>query len=422
MNRRTTLQGLGAMGLMGAGAGVGGCRVGEDAARLAAAEQLRSPGRGRLYTTPERRTPSLPEGAAARFGDVRVSALGTAGATEGRWDRRDFGLDTPFRVASVSKVLVAELARRLAARGLLSMDADAGEALGTPLRHPGDPNTPITLRQLLSHRSGIRDPDVYWMAAPGDIRALFVPQMWGPGARPGVSFRYSNLNYGIAATVMEAATGERFDRLFTREIAQPLGRDIGFNWSGVSAAKRASAFPGVRGADSVLGTGWEVQVDGAGILASDRPAILAEDGFDLADYVPGTNGTLFSPQGGLRASLYDLVEIGREIILPQTALHAPTWVWNGDLREDGPSEEGHFVAFGEGLYIYPGSEPFGAPAVGHHGEAYGIHCGVFVLPGTGEVFAYADLGSSPKGAPMTGGVPNLPQPAAEAAAWMREVG
>ena len=261
---------------------VSGCGGGDGSSKV----DLMKPGQARLLI---------------RDGMAPVSEV------SGHYNGRDFSLDSPFRVASISKVLVGELARRLHKAGALDMDADAGEIIGFPLRHPEFPYTPITLKNLIAHQSGIADPAVYWMAAPGNIRTLLTDDIWEAGVKPGEGFRYANLNYGIAATVMEAATGERFDHLFTEMIAKPLGLDVGFNWSGVSAEKRAKGFPCLRWVDEA----WAVQIDGAETLQSSEPAILKEDGFNLDSYVPGTNGTLFSPQGGLRASVNDLAVIGR---------------------------------------------------------------------------------------------------------------
>ncbi|MEM7727738.1 MAG: serine hydrolase [Pseudomonadota bacterium] len=354
-----------------------------------------------------------------------VGADGTRTAeVSGRHEGRPFTPDSPFRVASVSKVLVGELARRLHADGQLDLDADAADLLDVPLRHPDHPDAPVTLRRLVSHRSGIIDPAVYWMAAPGDIRDLLIDTIWEPGVRPGAGFRYANLNYGLAATVMEAATGERFDRLFTRHVADPLGLDIGFNWSGVSPAKRRSGFPALRG----IPAAWAVQVDGADTLAGAQPAILREDGWDLRDYVPGTNGTLFSPQGGLRASVNDLAVIGQEVILAQPELWTQLWIAaqtggrgsESEVVAGRGSEEGHFVAFGDALYIYPDGPLPGetdAAWVGHHGEAYGVYCGLWAVPARGEVFVHADLGSPPDGSPLLGGTPNQTALATEAFAW-----
>lgn len=348
----------------------------------------------------------------------RVSDL--SGAYEGR----AFTLDSPFRIASISKLLVGELARRLHADGSLDLDADVSAIIDFPLRHPQFPNTPVTLRRLIAHQSGIIDPDVYWMTAPGNIRTLLTDKIWEADVEPGKGFRYSNLNYGIAATVMEATTQTRFDQLFTDYVAKPLGLDIGFNWAGVSAEKRALGFPALRGAS----TEWELQIDGTETLSGSEPAILKEDGWSMDDYVPGTNGTLFSPQGGLRASVNDLAVIGREIVLKQPDLWTPGWRASdtdgrgseSEIIEGRSSEDGHFLAFGEGVYVYPeGPLPgqIDTPWVGHHGEAYGVYCGLWVVPERQQIFVHADLGSPDDGSPMMGGVPNQTELATNALRW-----
>jgi CubicO group peptidase (beta-lactamase class C family) len=351
----------------------------------------------------------------------------------GFYGNRDFTLDSPFRVASITKLLVAELARRLHADGALDLDGDAGELMDFALRHPEFPNEPVTLRRLISHQSGIIDPAVYWLAAPGNIRTLLTPNIWEPDVRPGAGFRYSNLNYGIAATVMESATGERFDQLFTRRIAVPLGLDMGLNWSGVSRAKRLSGFPCLRGRPGA----WEIQTDGADMLQDTEPTILREPGWQLRDYQPGTNGTLFSPQGGLRASVNDLAIVGQEILIKQPKLWNPTWrvpkrnnrLDDQQAKQFPGSENGHFLAFGEGVYIYPDG-PHGADLsrpdiwVGHLGEAYGFNGGLWanqVSPEMPEmIYVHADLGSPLDDYPMSGQVPNNRLVVESAFRWARD--
>ncbi|UUZ57035.1 serine hydrolase [Massilia sp. H-1] len=48
-------------------------------------------------------------------------------------------------------------AMRLVEDGKLALDTDVGTYLGFPLRNPHFPDHPITLRQLLSHTSSLRD-------------------------------------------------------------------------------------------------------------------------------------------------------------------------------------------------------------------------------------------------------------------------
>ena len=317
---------------------------------------------------------------------------------------RAFTANTPFRVASISKLAVARTAQALVARGTLQWDADLSEALGQTFRHPAFPTEPITLERLLSHTSGLQDPPAYWVAAPGNIRSLLTPDIFAPDAEPGQFFRYSNLNYGLAATLLEATTDTRFDRLASTHALAPLGVEAGFNWSGVSPAIKSRGATLYRGEAGM----WEAQVDDAETLSSPLPSVLAEDSLDLAAhleaYIPGTNGTLFSPQGGLRASLSDLLAMGRTWLMDAST--EP--VWNA-AEQPGDTADGHFVAFGRGHYIYPPERsPIpGVRLVGHVGEAYGFHGGLWAAPAHDTVFAFGELGSAPEGVPMTGSIPNL---------------
>jgi D-alanyl-D-alanine carboxypeptidase len=66
-----------------------------------------------------------------------------------------------FRIGSVTKVFVAALALRLAAEGLLDLDADAAPFVEG-----------ITIRQLLNHTSGLDDFDVdasFWEPYRQDV-------------------------------------------------------------------------------------------------------------------------------------------------------------------------------------------------------------------------------------------------------------
>lgn len=297
---------------------------------------------------------------------------------------------------------VAELGRRLHARGDVDLDSDISDWIGVAIRHPNHPEKYITIRQLLSHRSAIRDPEIYWAAHPEDIRNFIRQDIWEPEGEPGVTFRYSNFAYGLAATAIEVALNERFDHLFTRHISEPMELDIGLNWSGVSAEKRARGMPGVRG-DTI-------QIDGDDVLFSDQPAVLLRHRATLDSYSPGQNGTLFSPQGGLRASLSDMVKLTEIIVLKQPELWEPSWRWDGTVHPDGPSEDAHFIAFGEGLYIYP-KGPLGndnVPWVGHHGTAYGINCGTWLRtdPNHPGIFAHAVLRDRSGLSEMAGFEPN----------------
>ena len=119
--------------------------------------------------------------------------------------------DTRFRVASVSKMVTASIAVRLAAEGRISLDGEAGEMLGTALRNPHFPDIPLTLRMLLSHTSSLTDGEVFSLPEK-ELREAAADFRWLDAA-PGSRFCYSNLGAALAGAVLEAACGEDLDAL-----------------------------------------------------------------------------------------------------------------------------------------------------------------------------------------------------------------
>ncbi len=325
---------------------------------------------------------------------------------------RPLKTDSVVRVASISKLVVAIAVWRLVEQGRLDPDRDVSDYLGWRLRHPAHPDAPVTLRQLLSHTSGIVDGPGYGFALEEQLKDRLTPQHWGPGA-PGKRFEYANLNYGIIATVMEAATGERFDRLMTRLVLAPLKIDAGYNWQGASDAVIARAAVLYRkGADETAWNPagpWVAQVDD---LKGKRAAcpVRSTAGCDLAAYRPGTNGTIFSPQGGLRIALPDLARIGQlllrggelggvRLLKPATVRAMLTPVWQAGQGVPGDDYHGQMLCYAAGPHCLSGragatDQPVpGAAWVGHLGEAYGLLAGLWIDQRKGRVIAYALTGT-----------------------------
>jgi len=344
---------------------------------------------------------------------IRAEAHGLADMASGR----PLTPDSVIRVASISKLVVAIAVWRLVEQGKLDLDADVSATLGWPLRHPAHPDTPVTLRQLLSHTSGIVDGPGYSFPLEDRLQDRLTAEHWGPGG-PGGRFHYANLNYGIIATVLEAATGKRFDRLMTRLVLAPLRIDAGYNWQGASDAAVARAAVLYRkGRDETAwdsGGPWVAQVDD---LQGKRAAcpVSSRAGCDLAGYRLGTNGTMFSPQGGLRISLTDLARIGQlllrggevpdasghvRLLKPATvkAMHAAVWQAGGAVP--GDDYEGQMLCYAAGPQCLSGragasDQPVaGAAWWGHLGEAYGLLAGLWVDEANGRVLAYALTGSA----------------------------
>src|SRR3569623_222911 len=120
--------------------------------------------------------------------------------------------DSPVRIASISKMVTTIAAMRLVEQGKLDLDADVSRYLGYNFRNPAFPDTPITLRLLLSHRSSLTDNLDYVLPLDGDLRSVLSdPKAWDAEHAPGTWFHYVNFNFPVVAAVMESATGERGD-------------------------------------------------------------------------------------------------------------------------------------------------------------------------------------------------------------------
>ncbi len=313
---------------------------------------------------------------------------------------------TRYRIASISKLVVALGVLRMVEQGQLALDDDVSLHLGWPLRHPQFADRPITLRRLLTHRSGLSDGgERYFFDGATRLQDVLTPQgplfangmNWRHDNPPGADFEYVNLNYGVIAQVMERASGERFDRLMQRLVMQPLGLGASFNPADWPRAQQqqVAALLRKRPADGETWdpTGpWQVQTDDFRQQPAQAPA-------RLEDYVVGSNGSLFGPQGRLRISLPELGVIlqmllaqgqhqGHAFLQPASVAQLGQVQWQ---RQGPPPAQGENVgacAWGLGVQIFsdtaePGCgdrlvESGGFSGWGHTGDAYGL-MGVFAL-------------------------------------------
>ena len=139
--------------------------------------------------------------------------------------------DTRFRIASVSKQFSIFTLMQLVEAGKLRLDDDVSRYLGFSLRNPAHPDTPITVRMLASHTSSLRDGKVYSIPPSVSVREFFKPEgrYYENGDHfalaeeaPGSYFCYANINYGLLGTIIEAVTGERFDRYQKKHLLKEL--------------------------------------------------------------------------------------------------------------------------------------------------------------------------------------------------------
>jgi CubicO group peptidase (beta-lactamase class C family) len=144
-------------------------------------------------------------------GDRIVHATGAGHDSQGR----PVTADTPMRVASVSKSFTAAAVLTLVSAGKLSLDSQV-------------PNLPrgVTVRHLLNQTSGIDDSsvDIGRLASTRTL-AEYVSEL-GPvslTAPPGTKWAYSNVNYDVAARLVEVASDQPFAEYMWKAVFEPLG-------------------------------------------------------------------------------------------------------------------------------------------------------------------------------------------------------
>ena len=361
-----------------------------------------------MSSAPAPATTPHPPQAWATFDAHRITGSGASGLADRTTGRR-LTVDDPVRIASISKLVVAIGALRLVEQGRLDLDRDVSDYLGWRLRNPAFPDRPITLRLLLSHRASLKDDIEYWAIPLGTTleQALANPAAFDPAHAPGSYFRYANLGYPVIASVMEKASGERFDRLMARLVLEPLGMDACFNWTTCSDAAIARAVV-------LYAPDGSVRRDDLQGRRPDCP-VLAPTGCDLDAYRLGDNGALFSPQGGLRVSVRDLATFGRmllndgmhegERILTEASMRTlttPVWTWDGT---NGETDGGFYCSYGLAVQFLPVALEgcrddlfgHGRPMWGHAGDAYGLRAGFWLdsVRRTGIAFFATTNGDDP---------------------------
>lgn len=145
---------------------------------------------------------------------------------------------TLFLVASISKTFVAALVLGLVDEGMIALDEPAETYLGYPVRAPMAPDQPITVRQLMTHTSGMVDAwlDLGMVTVEGDpttslqeFSTTYVPNAAHYTTAPGTNFDYCNAGFGVLGAIVERASGEDLRARTARTLTGPLALD-GAGW------------------------------------------------------------------------------------------------------------------------------------------------------------------------------------------------
>ncbi|HRE39619.1 MAG TPA: serine hydrolase domain-containing protein, partial [Chitinophagaceae bacterium] len=263
-----------------------------------------------------------------------------------------------FRIASISKSFSATAIMQLAEAKKLSLDDDVSNLVGFTVRHPKFPNTIITLRMILSHRSAINDSQGYFTLDAINPAKNANWQKCYSEYEPGTGYRYCNLNYNMAGTIIEKISGERFDKYIQKHILEPLGLYGGYWVDGLDSTRFASIYE----YDDSLKT----------LVA--QPMAYAPRRQEIGSYVMGYSTPIFSPTGGMKISAPDLARYmimhmkmgkanGKRIIKKKSAITMQT-----PLSE----KEGYGLAIATTDKLIAGKT-----LKGHTGSAYGLYSAMY---------------------------------------------
>jgi CubicO group peptidase (beta-lactamase class C family) len=184
---------------------------------------------------------------------------------------RPYTTETLFDVASISKQFTAAAILKLEMEGRLKVE----DPLGKFFPEAPPDKAAITLHQLLTHTSGLRDTfgDEYEAITRKELlRRVFASRLL---ARPGRRYRYSNAGYSVLAAVVEVAAGKGYGDYLRERLFAPAGmRHTGFRPPPADLALLARGYT----ADGAWGTPldhswaadgpwWELRGNG-GILSS----------------------------------------------------------------------------------------------------------------------------------------------------------
>lgn len=282
--------------------------------------------------------------------------------------------DTIYRVASVSKLITAMGVMKLKEMGKLSLDIGVSSMLPFPLRHPGFPDTQITLRMLLSHTAGIHDGEDYNAKVGSSVPCSGL--LNGDSFcthEPGAKWEYSNFGAGIAGAALEAM-GEDFETLMQKTVFAPLGVQATYYPQKTAGLPLADAY-------RVLPPHKGPNFDAAKRQSRPLPPVVPD---------PETHYAL--AHGNLCISGKGLCALGAALMKP------------GFLTAESLAEMRHIITpFGErarnlsqglGTFVLEDASVSAHPLYGHQGMAYGAVHGLFFDPLRGRGLVLLTSGAS----------------------------
>jgi CubicO group peptidase (beta-lactamase class C family) len=152
-------------------------------------------------------------------------------------ENRQVDSSTIFMLASVSKTVTGTAVLHLHEQGYFELDDDINDYISFDVHVPQHPQTPITFRQLLTHRAAIRDNWDLMPYFPGDspisLHSFLYNYLDPSGAdydpsqnfynqAPGTAEDYSNVGYALLGYLVEKIADQDFNEYCNTQLFDPL--------------------------------------------------------------------------------------------------------------------------------------------------------------------------------------------------------
>jgi CubicO group peptidase (beta-lactamase class C family) len=279
---------------------------------------------------------------------------------------REVGKTTPvdertlFAIGSSSKAFTAAAVAMLVDSGKVRLDAPAGAYLPGFQLFDNYATREITVRDLLSHRSGLARGELIWYGSDNDRdeilrRVQFLPPSWSFRSQ----FGYQNIMYLAAGQVVARVADQSWDDFIKQRLLQPLGM-----------TSSSTSVTALRGVDNVASPHAEVN--------------------DTVRAIPYRNIDNIAPAGSINSNAIDMAQWvrlqlaggkydGKQLISKRMVdeMHNAQIVIRRDGGMGAMNPSAHLMAYGLGWFL---SDYEGRYVVQHGGNIDGMTALVAMLP------------------------------------------
>lgn len=271
--------------------------------------------------------------------------------------------DTAYLIASVSKPIVATALMQLVENGSITLDEPIEPFLPFAIVNPHQPASHVTVRTLLSHTSSLIDN---WSVIPFSNGEPQLPltvaaanyfvqgSVWYSSANflsaaPGTVYQYANVNYTLAAVLIESLSGQSLEQYTQTHVFDPLGM--------ATTSWRRSTLP----AGTPVATGYNY-TESTGTFSAHAPYTS-----NLIWPAGWLNTTPRDYSYFLAAHMNDGVYQSFQLLEPATVVEMHT------LQPNSPT-------FGLGFWRLNFSASAGGQVVGHDGSLPGVTTFMYFSP------------------------------------------